>query len=85
MNVPGQLDVLEQARRDVGLSIADLWMRYFALGGMSTALELEAILYNALVADVHDRDVLTVAINERFAEMGGDHPIPYSDDDPTDM
>jgi hypothetical protein len=79
-----QLDVLEQARRDVGLSISDLWMRYFALGGMSTALELEAILFNALVADVHDRDVLTVAINERFAEMGGDHPIPYSDDDPTD-
>ena len=82
--MPDQLDVLEQARRDIGLSIDDLWMRYFALGGMSTALELEAILYNALVADVHDRDVLTVAINERFAEMGGDHPIPYSDDDPTD-
>ena len=79
-----QLDVLELARREIGLSIADLWMRYFALGGMSTALELEAILYNALVADVHERDVLTVAINERFAEMGGDHPIPYSDDDPTD-
>ena len=78
--MPDQLDVLEQARREVGLSIPDLWMRYFALGGMSTALELEAILFNALVADVHDRDVLTVAINERFAEMGGDHPIPYSDD-----
>jgi hypothetical protein len=29
--------------------------------------------------------VLTVAINERFAEMGGDHPIPYSDDDPADQ
>lgn len=82
--MPDQLDVLEKARREVGLSIPDLWMRYFALGGMSTALELEAILYNALVPDVHDRDVLTVAINERFAEMGGDHPIPYSDDDPTD-
>jgi hypothetical protein len=82
--MPDQLDLLEQARRQVGLSIPDLWMRYFALGGMSTALELEAILYNALVADVHDRDVLTVAINERFAEIGGDHPIPYSDDDPAD-
>lgn len=79
-----ELDALEQARRDVGLSIADLWLRYFALGGMSTALELEAILFNALIADVHDRDVLTVAINERFAEMGGDHPMPYSDDEPAD-
>lgn len=79
-----ELDALEQARRDVGLSIADLWIRYFALGGMSTALELEAILFSALIADVHDRDVLTVAINERFAEMGGDHPMPYSDDEPAD-
>jgi hypothetical protein len=78
--VPEQLDALEQARREVGLSIGDLWMRYFALGGMSTALELEAILYRALVADPHDRDVLAVALNERFSEMGNDHPIPYSDD-----
>jgi hypothetical protein len=78
--VPEQLDVLEQARRKVGLSLADLWMRYFALGGMSSTLELEAILYGALIADQHDRDVLAVALNERFAEMGDDHPIPYSDD-----
>jgi hypothetical protein len=78
--VADQVDDLEQARRDVGLSIGDLWMRYFALGGMSSALELEAILYGALIADPHDRDVLAVALNERFAEMGGDHPIPYSDD-----
>jgi hypothetical protein len=82
--VADQLDVLEEARREVGLSVDDLWMRYFALGGMSTALELEAILYQALIADPHDRDVLAVALNERFAEIGGDHPIPYSDDDPQD-
>jgi hypothetical protein len=79
--VADQLDSLEQARREVGLSVDDLWLRYFALGGMSTALELEAILYRALVPEVHDRDVLAVALNERFAEIGGDHPIPYSDDD----
>jgi hypothetical protein len=78
--VADQLDVLEQARREVGLTVADLWMRYFALGGMSSALEMEAILFNALVADPHDRDVLAVALNERFAEMGNDHPVPYSDD-----
>ena len=76
------LDVLESARREVGLSVADLWLRYFALGGMSTALELEAILYKALIAEPHDRDLLAVALNERFTEIGGDHPIPYSDDEP---
>ncbi len=75
------IDVLEQARRDVGLSIADLWLRYFTLGGMSTALEVEAILYGALLATDHDRDVIAVALNERFAELGGDHPVPYTGDD----
>jgi hypothetical protein len=77
-------DILERARRDTGLSVADLWMRYFTLGGMRTALEVEAILFGALVGTDHDRDVLAVALNERFAELGGDHPIPSVGDPPTD-
>jgi hypothetical protein len=79
-----EVDELERARRTLGLSQSDLWMRYFTLGGMSTALELEAILYGALVADSHDRDVIAVALNERFAELGGDHPVPYAGDDDED-
>lgn len=74
-------DPLEQARLDLGLSLEDLWMRYFALGGMSTALEVEAYLFGALVASPHDHDVIAVALNERFSELGGDHPVPYSGDD----
>ena len=74
--------VLERARRDVGMSIDDLWLRYFALGGMSTALEVEAYLLGALLPPTHDHDVLAVALNERFSELGGDHPVPYSGDGP---
>ena len=74
------LDVLEQARRETGLSVPELWYRYFALGGMRSALDVEAYLYGALIADAHERDLLAVALNERFAELGGDHPVPYSDD-----
>ena len=73
--------VLEQARREVGLSHGELWFRYFALGGMSSALELEAYLYDALTPTWHDRDMVALALNERFSELGGDHPIRYSDDD----
>ena len=73
-------DVLERARQEVGLSVGALWLRYFALGGMRTPLEMEAILFGALVADLPDRDLLATALNERFSELGGDHPIPYSDD-----
>jgi hypothetical protein len=49
---------------------------------MSSAFEVEAYLYGALEPTVHDRDVLVHALNERFTEMGRDHPVPYSDDDP---
>ena len=75
-------DVLERARRAIGLSFADLWFRYFTLGGMRTALEVEAFLHGALVAGAHDRDLIAVALNERFAELGGDHPVPYMEDEP---
>ena len=54
--------------------------RVLALGGMGFPLDVEAYLYGALIADVYDRDLLAVALNERFAERGGDHPMPYSDD-----
>ena len=76
------IDPLEQARRTLGLSVADLWWRYFALGGRGTELEMEAMLFQALVPADIDRDVLAVALNERFSELGADHPIPYSDDEP---
>ena len=72
---------LERARVAVGLSHSELWFRYFEIGGMSTELELEAYLYDALAPTAHDRDIIAVALNERFAELGGDHPIPYSDDE----
>lgn len=75
------VDPLEQARRGLDMSVTDLWWRYFAIGGMSTELEVEAILYQALVATEADRDMLSVAINERFSELGGDHPMRYTDDD----
>lgn len=75
-----EVDMLEQARRGLDLSVSDLWWRYFAIGGMSTELEVEAILYRALIPSDTDRDLLAVALNERFSELGGDHPLPYSKD-----
>lgn len=70
-------ETLDRYRIDAGLSHGDLWMRYFELGGMSSALELEAILYGALDPSAHDREVIAHALNERFVELGGNHPVPY--------
>ena len=73
-------DVLDQARRDAGLTHGELWLRYFEIGGMSTAFQVEAFLYGALQPSNHDHDVLAVALNERFVELGANHPVPYSED-----
>ena len=78
-NEPG--DMLDRARREAMLSIGALWLRYFELGGMGTALELEAYLCGALQPTPHEYDVLAHTLNERFFELGGSHPIPYSDDE----
>lgn len=75
------IDPLEEARRKLNLSVSDIWLRYFAVGGMGTELEIEAVLYGALLASEADRDLLSVALNERFSELGGDHPMPYSTDE----
>jgi hypothetical protein len=74
------IEALDLARKGLGMSVSDLWWRYFAIGGMSTELEVEAFLYQALIPSKTDHDMLAVALNERFSELGGDHPLPYSDD-----
>ncbi len=71
--------LLDQARQDAGLSHGELWLRYFELGGMSSALQVEAYLYGALLPSDHDYDVVAHALNERFVELGGNHPVAYSD------
>ena len=73
-------DGLDQARQVAKLSLHELWLRCFELGGMSSALEVEAYLFGALEPTAHEHDVLAHALNERFSELGGDHPIPYADE-----
>ncbi|MDX6217605.1 MAG: hypothetical protein QOG99_3189 [Frankiales bacterium] len=73
-------DSLNLARQDAGLSQHELWVRYFALGGMTPALELEAVCHGAMVATEPDHDRIAHALNERFTELGRNHPVPYSED-----
>jgi hypothetical protein len=74
------MNTLDEFRRDALLSHDELWLRYFELGGMSTALEVEAFVYGVLNPSRHDGDLLAHALNERFVELGGNHPVPYSED-----
>jgi hypothetical protein len=72
-------DVLDRARRQAALSQFELWVRYFELGGLDSPLELEGYLFGALQPTTHEHDLLVHALNERFAELGRGHPVPYSD------
>ena len=71
-------DRLNQARLDLGLSHGELFLRYFELGGMSNPLQLEAFCYGALEPSPHDHDVVAHALNERYTELGRNHPLPYA-------
>ena len=72
-----QTNMLDGYRKEAGLSRGELFFRYFELGGMSTAFALEAFLYGALQPSAHDREVIAQALNERFVELGRNHPVPY--------
>jgi len=73
----GPPDALDVHRRNAGLTKGELWLRYFALGGMSTEFQLDAYLYGATQPSPHDHDVIAHALNERFVERGGNPPVPY--------
>lgn len=77
--------LLDGARRDAGLSQQALWSRYFGLGGMAMPLEVEAFLLGLTVPSAHDREVLVHALNERFSELGRNHPVAHADDAPEEV
>lgn len=71
---------MNRARIDVGMTLRELWLRYFELGGRAHALELDAILHGAFRATEPDGDRIAQALNERFTELGLDRPVPYPTD-----
>ncbi|MGW4059449.1 PP2C family protein-serine/threonine phosphatase [Amycolatopsis sp. NPDC004747] len=64
------------ARSD--LTLEQLWMRYFALGGSLSLLELDAYLNGLVTLPRVDRDMVAHAVNERLDEMTGPARAPYS-------
>ncbi len=79
--IDGPPDLLDRHRREAKLSHSELWMRYFQLGGMCSSPQLQAFLDGALEPSDRDHDIIAHAINERFVELGGSHPVPYTGDD----
>jgi hypothetical protein len=59
------------------LTVAELWQRYFALGGDASELEVDAYLNGAMALPAIQHDMLALAINERLDEIAPP-AAPYS-------
>jgi hypothetical protein len=70
-------EALDDARRHLGLSYIDLWVKCFALGGNLDADALVGYLRGERPVSDSDHNVIAHALNEHFQERGQDHPLPY--------
>ncbi|GAB3302561.1 PP2C family protein-serine/threonine phosphatase [Geodermatophilus aquaeductus] len=74
----GQTAGLRAAFRHADLTLEELWLRYFQLGGNADLLDVEAHLDGLLRLPDIDGDLLAVAVNERLDELVVARRVPYS-------
>lgn len=60
------------------LTLEQLWMRYFALGGTADLTDLDAYVAGLSTLPDHESDLLAHAVNERLDELFTRHRVPYT-------
>jgi serine/threonine protein phosphatase PrpC len=73
-----QRRTLDLGFRRAELTLEQLWVRYFALGGIAGLVEIEAYLHGLMPLPSLQRDILAHAVNERLDELTWRHRVPYS-------
>jgi Stage II sporulation protein E (SpoIIE) len=66
------------AVRHAELTLEQLWMRYFALGGDLDLVDVDAYVAELTQLPALDRDMLAHAVNERLDELTGQRRAPYA-------
>ena len=61
-----------------GLSLEQLWIRYFGIGGNADLVDLDAHLTGLVTLPPAEADLLAHTINERLDELVAERRIPYS-------
>lgn len=69
---------LSRAFTRSGLTLEQLWTRYFGLGGEASPIEVEAHLHGLMPLPALQQDVLAHAVNERLDELTRSLRAPYS-------
>jgi hypothetical protein len=73
-----QQSALRAAFELADLSLEQLWLRYFALGGNADLMEVDAHLSGLMGFPATERDMLAHAVNERLDELRAQRRAPYS-------
>jgi hypothetical protein len=63
---------LEVARVDLGLTVFELWVAYFALGGVRSVVGLGSYLSFGGASSEADHDAIVHALNEAYDDRGQD-------------
>jgi len=71
---------VDAALDELGMSARDLWIGYFAVGGNGSLTEVEQWLAGSSDPSDQDHDLLAQAVNDEFVSRKLNHPIPYRAD-----
>jgi hypothetical protein len=72
--------ILDGHRAQAGVTVADLWLDCFAIGGQLSPDDLQSVLSGTATPNDVDYDVIAQALNDTFTDSGEDHPVPYAED-----
>ena len=70
------LSLFEGLQRS-GMTPAELWIAYYAVGGDAAELEVEAYALGLLSPDDYQHNLIAQALNEYFLDRHEDHPVRY--------
>jgi hypothetical protein len=66
-----QCQDFQLAFRAAALTLEQVWMKYFGIGGKAGLIEVQAYVYGALSFPALERDLLAQALNESLITLGG--------------
>jgi hypothetical protein len=70
------LSLFEGLQRS-GMTPAELWIAYYAVGGDAAELEVEAYALGLLTPDDYQHNLIAQALNEYFLDQHEGHPVRY--------
>ena len=70
--------VLERARRHADFSVHELWLAYVGLGGRGAPADVGSYLSSRVTPEPREYNILALALNERFDDLGLDSPVLYT-------